>query len=376
MKDWDILKDDIKKCNSLSENNSNWRYRYLRIKNDFENIPIPELKEIANNDVDNRVIDIANNRIDILKNYTIRKDFNNVVTVKLIMPVGCNAKCGFCYNNDYSVSNTKDLFVANIDTSIEKIVNSIAPHFPISLDITGGEPTLDIKLFKTVLNKLKLHPLIGKFCRITLNTNGLNLQKALPEIEGIIDYVNIPTHFYNEQKRNNVFKTYRPTTKDYKVIVLSLLNIGIDTSTICVIHEEITDFETFNSEYIKWCKSIGFVSLRYRNDSFKNEIYFETYMNHVINLKETHLIQLEKSNDSTWCRISDNEGFYIFFLNGVLDTSKVSKGIEYIIHDDGLLYTDYLKTTKFTDYDLPVDYILDTKPLMAAIADKEGGKKN
>lgn len=225
----------------------------------------------------------------------------------------------------------------------------------------GGEPTLDIEFFKRVLRKLKLHPLISKFCRIVLNTNGLNLNKLLPEIKGLINYVNISTHFYDEKKRSMVFKTYKPSNNFYKDIVLKLLNIGIDTSTICVIHEEIENFKIFNEEYIKWCKEIGFVSLRYRNDSFQNNLYFEEYMNYVINSKNYHLIQIEKTNDSTWCRLSDDEGFFVFFLNGVLDTYKVSKGIEYIIHDDGNLYVDYAKTKSFDEYDLPVNFIFDLK---------------
>lgn len=361
MKKWNLLKQDIVKYRELANNENNWRYRFLNIKNNFNKMSIFELKKISENDKDIRVQNEAKHKLDILQKYDIRYDFNNVVTVKLIMPTGCNAKCEFCYNNNYYCCNTKEFFLSNIDNSIEKIVNSISPHFPISLDITGGEPTYDTDLFKATLQKLKLHPLISKFCRITLNTNGFNLNKVLPEIQGLINYINISTHFYNEEKRNKVFKTYNPTDEYYKNIILKLLNIGIDTSTVCVIHEDIDNFKMFNKEYIEWCKEIGFVSLRYRNDSFQSDSNFEKYMNSIVNSKEFYLIQIEKTNDSTWCRLSDNEGFFIFFLNGVLDTYKVSKGIEYIIHNDGILYVDYARTTTFDEYDFPVNFILDLK---------------
>lgn len=359
MKEWNLLKQDIAKFIESINTNSNWRYRYLKIENNFNKMDISELETISINDEDIRVRNLALSKLNILNKYNIRKDFNNVVTIKLIIPSSCNARCEFCYNNEYKINDTKTLFLDNLDNSIEKVVSNISPYFPISLDITGGEPTYDVEFLRKVLQKLKLHPLINRFCSITLNSNGFNIDKLYHDLKGIINYVNISTHHFDQEKRNNVFKTYKPTINDYKNIVLNLLDIGIDTSTICVIHNEIKDFDLFNSEYIKWCKNIGFISLRYRSNSFDKTIKFDKYMQQTI--KNYHLIQIEKTNDSTWCRLSDNEGFFIFFLNSVLNTFDVSKGIEYIIHDDGILYTDYLKQVRFEDYNLPYKFIFDTK---------------
>ena len=36
--------------------------------------------------------------------YIERKDYNKVITVKLVIPGGCNAKCPFCYNKDKDMS--------------------------------------------------------------------------------------------------------------------------------------------------------------------------------------------------------------------------------------------------------------------------------
>lgn len=359
MKKWNLLKQDIAKCIELANTNNNWRYRLLKVKNKFNEMDITELETISINDEDVRVRNEALSKLNILKKYSIRKDFNNVVTIKLIIPSGCNARCMFCYNNEYKINDTKELFLDNLDNSIEKAISNISTYFPISLDITGGEPTLDVKFLRKVLQKLKSHPLINKFCRITLNTNGFNLDKIYKDLKGIVNYVNISTHHFDQEKRNEIFKTYKPTMNDYKNIVLNLLDVGIDTSTICVIHNEIKDFELFNTEYIKWCKDIGFVSLRYRSNGFDKTIDFNKYMRQTID--KYHLIQIEETNDSNWCRLSDNEGFFVFFLNGVLNTFNVSKGIEYIIHDDGKLYADYLKQVRFEDYNLPCKFIFDTK---------------
>ena len=359
MKEWNLLKQEIAECGKLAENNNNWRYRLLQVKNNFNEIGISELTKILKNDNDVRVRNEALNKLDILQKYNIRKDFNNVVTVKLIIPTGCNAKCGFCYNNEYKINNTKEIFLSNLDSSITEVISAISPHFPVSLDITGGEPTLDVEFLKVVLRKLRLHPLITKFCRITLNTNGFNLDKIYYDLQGLVNYVNISTHHFDQEKRKEIFKSYNQTINDYKNIVLNLLSVGIDTSTICVIHKEINDFELFNNEYVKWCKDVGFVSLRYRSNGFDKTIDFNKYMRQTIN--KYHLIQIEETNDSTWCRLSDSDGFFIFFLNGVLNTFNVSKGIEYIIHDDGILYADYLKQVIFCNYNLPYNLILDTK---------------
>lgn len=365
MKQWILLKQDILKYKKLSEIGTNWRYRYLTIKNRFLEYPVETLKEIAKFDPDIRVREEALSKVNLLKDYTIRKDFNNVVTIKLIIPVGCNYNCNFCYNKQYSKElRYKDIeiFKKNLPNSLEKIATLISPYFPISLDITGGEPTLNVELFKEILNIINISPSIKKFCRITLNTNGYNLKKVIKDSEGIINYVNISTHNYSYKQRCITFNSSNIfTTEEYKNLVLELLNVGIDTSTISVLYKEVPSFKKFLFNYIKWCKDIGFTSLRLRNDVFWENSKFNNYMNSSLNYKELNLIQLEKSNDSTWCRLSDNEGFFIFFLNGVNDTSKVSKGIEYIIHNDGLIYTDYYKQEKFENYKYPYNLILDLK---------------
>jgi MoaA/NifB/PqqE/SkfB family radical SAM enzyme len=360
MKPWNQLKQDILKYSNLSKTaKNNWRFRYLQIKNDFHKLSNKSLLKIANKDSDERVRNIALDRLRLIEKYTIRKDFNNVVTIKLIVPTRCNASCDFCY--DHTIDNDKELFLYNLNGSIEKIVSSISPHFPISLDITGGEPTSDIMFLKKIIKKLKSHPSITKFCRITLNTNGHNLKQVIPDLKGLVNYVNISTHHFDKIMRDNIFLINSKTTKFYKDVVLQLMDINIDMSTICVIHKDIKNFNNFNNNYVEWCKDVGFVSLRYRKNAFDNNVPFEEYMNEIINSQEYHLIQLEDSNDSRWCRLSDNDGFFVFFLNGVLNTYEVSKGIEYIIHDNGLLYLDYNKNVRFKDYDLPHNLILDVK---------------
>ena len=98
--------------------------------------------------------------------YIERKDYNKVITVKLVIPSGCNAKCPFCYNKDKQVSYDKEQFLYNFMASLDNIITLIGNKNPVSLDITGGEPTLDIELLKDVLIKLKEYDIKSIKCPI------------------------------------------------------------------------------------------------------------------------------------------------------------------------------------------------------------------
>ena len=67
----------------------------------------------------------------------------------------------------------------------------------------------------------------------------------------------------------------------------------------------------------------------------------------------------EETPDSHWCRLRRFDRFRVFFLEGVLDTSLHTKGIEYVIADDGRLYADFYKRTRIEDYPLIIGEIFD-----------------
>ena len=105
-----------------------------------------------------------------------RKDYNKVITVKLVIPGRCNAKCPFCYNKDKQISCDKQQFLDNFIDSLDDIICRIGNKNPISVDITGGEPTLDPELLAKVLIKLKQYDIKSKVLRTTITTNGTNLK--------------------------------------------------------------------------------------------------------------------------------------------------------------------------------------------------------
>lgn len=102
--------------------------------------------------------------------YIERKNYNKVITVKLVIPGGCNAKCPFCYNKDKDMSCDKQQFLDNFTESLDDIITRIGDKNPISVDITGGEPTLDPEYLSKVFIKLKEFNIKSKVLRVTMTT--------------------------------------------------------------------------------------------------------------------------------------------------------------------------------------------------------------
>jgi MoaA/NifB/PqqE/SkfB family radical SAM enzyme len=356
---WEKVKQEVNFYKQLKPKND-WIEIYKNL-NDFKYTE-EELRQLYNTNENAEIKIKALNQLNILKDYTYRKDFNNVITVKLVIPSGCNAKCEFCYNKNNNVmSYNKEEFLNNFINSLEYLIMEINGRQPISLDITGNEPTFDTKLLIKVLLKLRRFYLKDKICRITITTNGFNLDKVIPYFKGVIDYINISIHHYDKEERDKILGTKSLSIEEYRNLIAKLLDIGIDASAVCVIHKDISKFNIFLNNFIFWCKEAGFQSLRIRNNVFWKNSKFKEYMQQTINRKDIHTIQYEDTNDSLWCRLSDPEGFFIFMIKGVEETGAVTRGIEYVINDDGLCYTDFYKKEPIEEYKFPIGFIFDKK---------------
>ena len=293
--------------------------------------------------------------------YKERKYYNKVITIKLVIPGSCNANCSFCYMKDYKsiMKQDKEEFLNNYLTSLLYIIEKIGESNPISLDITGNEPTMDVTLLKRVLTDLKKINIKEKLSRITITTNGYHLKELIEYFEGIIDYVNISIHDYRVENRKDIMK-YTLYDEDYKNLVSDLKKINITSSAISVIHKPILDFSNWRDNFIEWCKDKGFISLRFRCNVFWNNTeLFDQYMDETIKNKDFSVLVHENTPDSHWCRLRRYDKFRVFFLHGVLDTSINTKGIEYVIADDGYCYCDFYKRTKIEDYKFEIGKIYD-----------------
>ena len=276
-----------------------------------------------------------------------RYNYNRVITVKLVLPEACNYRCEFCYNNDNIVHQTKERFLENFIPSLDRLLGYIGDKNEVSLDITGGEPTLSPSFFCEVMRRLKEFEIKKKVLRVTLTTNGIGLEKCIDSMDGVVDYVNISTHHFDKAERERIFGGKSLDDEDYKRCVEKLREIGVTTSTCAVIHKEVNRFEDFMERYVQWCESIGFIALRFRCNVFwERGDVFDGYMEKALRDSRYTVIDHENTPDSHWCRLRRFDKFRVFFLHGVKDTSRVTKGIEYVVHDDGEAYCDFYKRKK------------------------------
>lgn len=292
--------------------------------------------------------------------YIERKNYNKVITIKLVIPSGCNAKCPFCYNKDKVASYNKQQFLDNFINSLNDVIRRIGNKNPISVDITGGEPTLDSDFLIQVLTKLKKYDIKSKVLRVTMTTNGTNLVKVIPYMENVVDYVNISIHDWRSSQRKRILGFYLSDV-DYQNIIERLDNVGITTSACAVIFKEIPNFKRWRDSFVDWAKEIGFISVRFRCDVFwKDSDIFDSYLINAMNeVDKFDVIDYENTTDSHWCRLRRKDKMRVFFLHGVLDTSIKTKGIEYVIDTDGHCYCDYYKRVKIEDYQYEVGRIYD-----------------
>lgn len=295
-------------------------------------------------------------------NYIERINYNHTISIKLVIPGACNAKCSFCYMNDYGdkTVDEKENFSQNYLQSLNNVISRIGNKNPVSLDITGNEPTFDAEFFKNVLMQLKEDHIKEKVQRVTLTTNGFHLKEIIPYLGGVVDYVNISVHDYRLEERKSImgFKTF--TDEEYSKLIRDLNDINITVSAVAVVHKEIKNFHEWFDKFTDWCKKIGFISLRIRCDVFWNQKeMFDNYMKYGLNHKDYTVIAHENTTDSHWCRLRRYDKFRVFFLKPVRDTSILTKGIEYVISDDGACYCDFYKNTKLEDYKYEVGKIYD-----------------
>lgn len=358
MEKWETIKHLIQ-----LHKKERWTDQYDALLHDFD-MPTGRVDQLAQSDNE----DVSNAAVWhklVLDRYNVRRDYNNVVSIKLVIPSYCQAKCRFCFMNTYEhMEHDQDLFLMRYLDSLGDVVNALYGKHPISLDITGNEPTFTPDLLRKVLRGLKQSRWLDKINRVVMTTNGYNLDEVIDDLVGVVNYVNISTHHYDIDERRIIFGTWRiPDDAQLHNMALHLLDVGIRTSTVAVVQYANLDFPKFVEEYIRWADGIGFESVRFRGDCSTGAFAptFNQYIDDVKGTGKYTVIQEEHTNDSHWCRLVDGEGHFFFMLQGVPSTYECSRGIEYIISDDGLPYLDYYKQHPFRENRLPVGYIFDVK---------------
>lgn len=270
----------------------------------------------------------------------------HTLSVKIVMPCYCQANCPFCFNKQTSETQVHDTraFFKNMKDSLEELFANIHDR-RISLDITGNEPTFNVKEFVELMNMLAYFKerYKEKVDKIVLTTNGYHLNECMIYMKDIVDIVNISVHHYEYLKRTSeIFRTkYIPSNEDLKNLNKELHERGFATTSIAVIYEPFEsylDYVLFVLKFVDFSKDCGFDNTRIRLD-FCDET---GEMNKIFNeYKFEEEIVQEQSGLAT--KILKRHGFEIRIYKGVKDLVDYVIGVEMVVDDDGKLYLDYNK---------------------------------
>lgn len=270
------------------------------------------------------------------------KGHGNGISVKIVVPGFCQAKCPFCFNHCTTETQTHDteIFFTNLTESLDLIFDNVDRK--ISLDITGNEPTFSVRIFRELMLHLKRFK--NKTEKIVLTTNGFHLKQCLPYMYGIVDIVNISLHHYDEEiRKNEILQTkFVPSNEELKDLIAWGNSIGIKFTAVAVLYKKFENFNEFYTKFVDFAKSNGFNSVRFRC----NCIEYNDYTDEVMSTKHENQVFEDLPSLKT-IKINDN-GFDVRIYKGIPDLTTMILGVELVIDDDGALYVDYNKRYQVT----------------------------
>jgi uncharacterized Fe-S cluster-containing radical SAM superfamily protein len=303
-----------------------------------------------------------------LNDFVIVEDIpQSNLSIKLVIPSGCTKKCPFCFNqlNKETKTYDKNVFLANFQDSLLQIVKEARRRNSdrsISLDITGNEPTNDIKLFDEVIRRIwEIKPLFNK---IVLTTNGQNLLLVDDLAKQVLDIVNISVHHYDREKRCKAFGTsFVFNQLDYKEMISSF-GLWKHFTCICVLYEKLDcDFKHFVFNLVGWARGAFFDDIRLRSNFYKEDEFFTDYIN-----DDSYGGDIERKEGLT-SKVFYVGDMQVTMLQGVESLVDHVVGVEAVVDDNGLPYLDYGKQYPFSkDY---IEHIYIKKPNLINLTPQE-----
>lgn len=207
----------------------------------------------------------------------------------------CNAKCLFCEYQD-----TANKF------NLEKykfILNYLKDNIRIQkISFTGGEPTLNLNLFKNVV--LSTKEIVDVF--IALNTNGINLTKIFNDNELInnINNISLSRHHYIDKINNEILGFKSISKKELFDITKDIKNDHLMHLACNLIKDKIDNKDKI-FKYLEHASnininSVGLVSLMKINDYCKDNFIKISDLN-VFNNDRMFLTKQQSYNDCCVC---------------------------------------------------------------------------
>lgn len=299
--------------------------------------------------IQNKIVMIENFITDELKReyFPVKIDnsyadgHGHTLSIKIVMPCYCQAHCPFCFNNQ--TINTQmhswEYFSSNLYNSLTNVLANLNNR-KISIDITGNEPTFNVKQFEEFMDILRLIKKIysNKIDKIVMTTNGFHLYECIPYMEGVVNIVNISLHHFDYTVRREIFGTkYIPSNEDLKNIIKRLNNMNITVTSVAVIYKKV-DMKEFVTAFKDFSKELGFKDARLRiNFTTNNQLVRNQFYDKILEDEKI----TEQGGLST--KYLNFDGYHVNIYLGVTDLIEYVIGVELVIDDDGLVYIDYNK---------------------------------
>ena len=278
------------------------------------------------------------------------KLYNNQPNFTIILPVGCNAKCSFCF---WHKSKTNKSYLENLKRSIERLPKKYFNQVTIS----GGEPTMyDTDSFIELLDYLR-----KRFDKIVLNTNGYKLKEFLQNdfIRNNIDYINLSRHHVNDSENEKVFRSSSvPTTLDI-IGFNNLKKIRLN----CVYDDNIENYK----EWLDYAENTGCEGVAFRRLA-ENAVKKKSTLEKILD-RDNDMIIIEKSK----CKVCYTASYIHkeydlkisirYSVDEPQDYMKRNTVFEAISNGDGDLFSRWDNNPKYKTNNLNYTYranILDT----------------
>lgn len=293
-----------------------------------------------------------------LEQYDRSIGHGNIVSVKIVLPFLCQARCKFCFNNITrdTQKHDFDVFINNLRKSL-LVIGSCFKNRKISIDVTGNEPTFTTKeIFLAFSDEIRdfkkaYSDIVDK---VVMTTNGYRLMGLFDSSLDVFDIINLSLHHYNYDKRKKIFGTpIIPSNSDVYCITHELKKRGITTTSVAVVDSDNTTplrFKSFVEDFSVFSKDMGFDNTRIRIN----------YLNEVEKANRLFSVRFEGEETNVHPTLSKKHikinGYDVTIYRGVKALTDYVYGVELVIDDDGKLYVDYSKKiqadcNKLRDFD-------------------------
>lgn len=234
----------------------------------------------------------------------------------LVLPVGCNAHCKFCFWSKHDDALTEEAYIRRVKYAIREL-----PEAFNQCSITGGEPSL----FKRLPELCEL--VKTRFDKVVLTTNG-----RVPSATYNVNHVNISRHSYEDDRNFEVFNTFTvANTGKLRRLCLQYEGKGTDVTLNCVVpaHASLAELRKF----IAYAQQVG-----------AHSVCFRVKMGTLRRLKCLDNVHVKTISECPVCRREQIllQGMIVTVAYSLAEPSNELGGVyELILQPDGYITSDW-----------------------------------